>query len=46
LFEDALEIETLVFGPEGRRATTLEQYADALRLAGRTAEAEKMRPND
>ena len=34
LFEDALEIETRLFGPEGKRPATLERYADALRTAG------------
>jgi serine/threonine protein kinase len=40
LFEDALKIEARVFGPEGKRASTLEQYAEALRQVGRTTEAD------
>jgi len=40
---DVLEIEARVFGTEGKRASTLEQYAEALRRAGRTTEAEAVR---
>jgi serine/threonine protein kinase/Tfp pilus assembly protein PilF len=43
-YEDALEIEARIFGPESKRASTLEQYADALRQAGRTTEANAVRP--